>query len=287
MNYKIFFIPLLFIFAACNSSQTKAEEELPVIYQEEDKEILDQTLEIFSEEANTSMPVLMVKIGTYFTGTPYVAHTLETEPEQLVVNLRGMDCTTFAENCLAIAKTIQSKNLTFEQFTEELKNVRYRNGRIDGYPSRLHYFSDWIFNNQQKKLIADVSKEIAATPYNKNIDFMSTHPDSYEQLKDSPALVEKIAELEKDINTRQLFYIPENKITEVEDKLMDGDIVGITTSVDGLDISHVGILVRKAGRIHLMHASSLAEEVVISEDTLENYLLKSKSATGIMVARPL
>jgi hypothetical protein len=287
MNYKIFFIPLLFLFTACNSSQTNVEEDLPVIYQEQDKEILEQALEMFSEESNTPTPVLMVKIGTYFTGTPYVAHTLETEQEQLVVNLRGVDCTIFAENCLAIAKTVQSKNLTFEQFTDELKNVRYRNGKIDGYPSRLHYFSDWIFNNQQKKLVTDVSKEIAATPYDKEVDFMSTHPDSYEQLKDSAALVKKIAEQENDMNSRQLFYIPENKIAEVEDKLMDGDIVGITTSVDGLDISHVGILVRKAGRIHLMHASSLAEEVVISEEPLETYLMESKSATGIMVARPL
>lgn len=286
MKSKILFIPLFLLFAACNSAQNNNERELPVIYQEQDKEILKQALEMFSEETNTPTSVLMVKTGTYFTGTSYVANTLETEPEQLVVNLREMDCTTFAENCLAIAKTIQSENLTFEQFADELKNVRYRNGKIDGYPSRLHYFSDWIFNNQQKKLVEDVSKEIAATPYNKEVDFMSTHPDSYEQLKDSAALVKEIAEQENDINSRQLFYIPENKIAEVEDKLMDGDIVGITTSVEGLDISHVGILVRKAGRIHLMHASSLAEEVVVSEGTLEDYLLGSKSANGIMVARP-
>lgn len=286
MKSKILFIPLFLLFAACNSAQNNNERELPVIYQEQDKEILKQALEMFSEETNTPTSVLMVKTGTYFTGTSYVAHTLETEPKQLVVNLREMDCTTFAENCLAIAKTIQSENLTFEQFADELKNVRYRNGKIDGYPSRLHYFSDWIFNNQQKKLVEDVSKEIAATPYDKEVDFMSTHPDSYEQLKDSAALVKEIAEQENDINSRQLFYIPENKIAEVEDKLMDGDIVGITTSVEGLDISHVGILVRKAGRIHLMHASSLAEEVVVSEGTLEDYLLGSKSANGIMVARP-
>jgi hypothetical protein len=286
MKSKILFIPLFLLFAACNSAQNNNERELPVIYQEQDKEILKQALEMFSEETNTPTSVLMVKTGTYFTGTSYVANTLETEPEQLVVNLREMDCTTFAENCLAIAKTIQSENLTFEQFADELKNVRYRNGKIDGYPSRLHYFSDWIFNNQQKKLVEDVSKEIAATPYNKEVDFMSTHPDSYEQLKDSAALVKEIAEQEKNINSRQLFYIPENKIAEVENKLMDGDIVGITTSVEGLDISHVGILVRKAGRIHLMHASSLAKEVVVSEGTLEDYLLGSKSANGIMVARP-
>lgn len=287
MNYKILLIPLFLLVAACNSARQNATNNLQVKHQPEDKEILEQVLEMFSEETNSPTPVLMVKTGTYFLGTPYVAHTLETEPEQLVVNLRGMDCTTFAENCLAISKTIQSGNHTFEQFAQELKDIRYRDGKIDGYPSRLHYFSDWIFDNQQKRLVQDISKKIAATPYDKEVDFMSTHPESYDQLKDSAELVQRIAQQEKDINSRQLFYIPENKIAEVEDQLMDGDIVGITTGIEGLDIAHAGILVRKAGRIHLMHASSVAEEVVISERTLEEYLLNSKSATGVMVARPL
>ena len=286
MKFKLFFIPLFLIFAACNSAQNSNEKELQVIYQQEDKEILEQVLELFAEDKESPTSLLMVKTGTYFLGTPYVAHTLETAPEQLVVNLREMDCTTFAENCLAISKTIQSGKHSFEQFTKELKKIRYRNGEIDGYPSRLHYFSDWIFDNQQKRLLNDVSKEIAATPYDKEINFMSAHPESYPMLKDSNQLVEIITEQEKNINSRNLFYIPETKIAEVEDQLMDGDIVGITTNIDGLDISHVGILVRKAGRIHLMHASSLAKEVVVSEGTLEDYLLGSKSANGIMVARP-
>ena len=133
----------------------------------------------------------------------------------------------------------------------------------------------------------NLSKEIGATPYPKEISFMSTHPDSYRQLKDSSHLVEIIAQQEKNINSRQHFYIPEEKLAEVEDQLMDGDIVGITTNIEGLDISHMGILVRKAGRIHLLHASSTAEKVVLSDETLEEYLLSSRSATGIMVARPL
>jgi len=247
-----------------------------------------QIFELFAEETNAPTSVLMVKLGTWFMETPYVAHTLEKgDEEQLVVNLRELDCTTLVENCLALAKTIQSGEHTFEQFTKELKNVRYRSGKIDGYPSRLHYTTDWIFDNQQKKLVRNLSKEIGATPYPKEINFMSTHPDSYRQLKDSSHLVEIIAQKERDINSRQHFYISEEKLAEVEDQLMDGDIVGITTSIEGLDISHMGILMRKAGRIHLLHASSAAEKVVLSEETLEEYLMNSKSTTGIMVARPL
>jgi len=116
---------------------------------------------------------------------------------------------------------------------------------------------------------------------------MSTHPAAYQQLKDSSQLVQLIAQQEKFISTRKMYYIPEEKLAGVEDQLQEGDIVGITTGISGLDIAHTGILVRVDGRIHLLHESSLAEEVVVSKETLENYLLNSKSATGIMVARPL
>ena len=230
----------------------------------------------------------MIKAGTFFKETPYVASTLEVTPEEekLVVNLREMDCTTFAENCMAIARTVRSGNANFEQFTSELQKIRYRDGKINGYPSRLHYFSDWIYNNDQKKLVDDVSKEIAETPYPLKVNFMSTHPESYIQLKDS-TLIPIIAKQEKEISSRKMFYIPENKITEVEDKLMDGDIAGITTNINGMDIMHVVILVRQGKHMHLLHASSAAEKVILSDETLEEYLFKNKRATGIMVARPL
>lgn len=276
------------LLTSCTFKGNVETEKFKTVSTQEDKEIVEQIFELFAEETNSPTSVLMVKLGTYFEGTPYVAHTLEKEgEEQLVVNLRGLDCTTLVENCLALSKTIQSGEHTFGQFTKELKNVRYRSGKIEGYPSRLHYTTDWIFDNQQKKLVRNLSKEIGATPYPKEINFMSTHTDSYQQLKDSSHLVQIIAQKENDINSRQHFYIPEEKLAEVENQLMDGDIVGITTSVDGLDISHMGILIRKGGRIHLLHASSAAEKVVLSEETLEEYLLNSKSATGIMVARPL
>jgi hypothetical protein len=276
------------LLTSCTFKGNVETEVYKTVSTQEDKEILEQIFELFAEETNAPTSVLMVKLGTWFMETPYVAHTLEKgDEEQLVVNLRELDCTTLVENCLALAKTIQSGEHTFEQFTKKLKNVRYRNGKIDGYTSRLHYTTDWIFDNQQKKLVRNLSKEIGATPYPKEINFMSTHPDSYRQLKDSSHLVEIIAQKENDINSRQHFYIPEEKLAEVENQLMDGDIVGITTSINGLDISHMGILMRKAGRIHLLHASSTAEKVVLSDETLEEYLMNSKSTTGIMVARPL
>ena len=275
------------MFLSCNPASKKRTEKVEkIVYQPKDKEILEQALNSLSSESYSSMEVLTMKTGIFFLETQYAEHTLETEPEQLVVNLREMDCTTFAESCLAIARTVKSSNPGFEQFTNELKNIRYHDGRIDGYPSRLHYFSDWIYNNEQKKLIFDVSKEIANTPYPLKINFMSTHPGSYKQLTDSTDFIPLIAQQEKEISDRLMYYIPKDKIAEIEDRLTDGDIAGITTNVDRLDIQHVAILIHRGGRIHLLHASSSAEKVVISDETLEDYLNNNKSATGIMVARP-
>lgn len=290
MNIKTIFLFLFPIFLSCNTPKQKNTElNENIIYQIKDKEILEQVFDIFQEDKNIPIPVLMIKVGTFFKETPYVASTLEISPdeEKLIINLREMDCTTFAENCLAISRCIKNGKNSFEDFTSELQKIRYRDGKIDDYTSRLHYFSDWIFDNNKKKIIKSVSSEISENRYSKTIDFISTHPESYQQLKENTDFVEKIKIQEKEITARENFFIPEEKLVEVEDKLMDGDIVGITTGIKGLDIVHVGILVRKGGRIHLMHASSAAEKVIVSEETLEEYLLNSKNATGIMVARPL
>lgn len=268
--------------------QKEKNIEQSIVFDLKDKEILEQLFYVFKDDKNTPVSDLIVKVGTYFKETPYKAATLEINPddEKLVINLREMDCTTFTENVLAITRTIKDGNPTFEKFAAELQNIRYRDGEIDGYYSRNHYFSDWIFENDRMGIVKSVSKEIAGTPYRKTINFMSTHPESYLQLKNHPEIQKIIAEREREISMRETYFIPKEKIGEIESKLNDGDIVGITSRVDGLDISHVGILIRINGRIHLMHASTTAEKVVISDNSLEDYLLKSKSVTGIMVARP-
>ncbi|MEN8202463.1 MAG: N-acetylmuramoyl-L-alanine amidase-like domain-containing protein [Bacteroidota bacterium] len=272
--------------AACSAGKQNTQE-LPehVLYMQEDREILEGLLESLSEMKDVQVSQLVVEVGSSLLRTPYVAHTLERKEEQLVINLRELDCTTFAENCLAIARTLKCEEPDFGQFIAELQQIRYRDGNLEGYLSRLHYFCDWIHNNQEKQVIRDMSAEFSGVPLSKQINFMSTHPESYQQLKDDQELVEAIAGQERGIMEREMFYIPEDSLSKVEHLLQEGDIVGITTSVEGIAIGHVGILVRKEGRIHLMHASSVAEKVVVSEETLEEYLKQRKSSTGIMVAR--
>lgn len=275
----IWFIAVM-LFVFLNTAATGNEHQ-------EDKAIFDQI--IFELQANKekSTAELVVKAGQLLMNTPYAAHTLETEPEQLIINLRELDCTTFAENCLALARTAKTKKPSFQIFKNELQLIRYRGGVIDGYPSRLHYFSEWILDNAKKQTTKSVSKLISDIKFSKNINFMSHHPNSYKPLKDNTVFIETISKQESDLSKSELYYIPTEKLESVKNKIEDGDIFGITTHIDGLDIMHVGIAVFKDNELHFMHASSKAEKVILSEETLYEYLAGQKSATGIMIARPI
>jgi len=254
----------------------------------QDKVIVERILLQLKEQQSLETGLLVVKVGELFLETPYVASTLEAgDTEKMVINLRELDCTTFAENCLALARTIQRKNPDFNGFVDELKLIRYRDGHMNEYPSRLHYFSDWIYDNDQKKLVQNMSKEIGNTVFPASVNYMSTHPADYPVLKKHPEFVKHIALQESEITNRENWYIPKNKLAACESLLRDGDILGITTTISGMDISHVVIAVRKDGRIHIMHASLSHHKVLISDETLEQYLNTHKAATGIMVARPL
>ncbi|MEZ5073091.1 MAG: DUF1460 domain-containing protein [Bacteroidales bacterium] len=253
----------------------------------EDSVILQQVFAVLGGLEDAPMGTLVVEAGRFFLGTPYVAHTLEREQEVLVINLRELDCTTFGETCLAIARTVKSGDQTFGRYAAELEKIRYRDGTMDGYPSRLHYFCDWIGNNAQKGIVADLSGEIAQFPLEAGIHFMSTHPDSYAQLKADSTLVPVIAAQEARLNGFTRYYLPEEELAGLKEQIQSGDILGITTNIDGLAIQHVTIAVWKDDDLHILHASSAAEEVVLSEGTLEDYLAGSKTGTGVMVARPL
>jgi hypothetical protein len=253
-----------------------------------DEEICAVKFGVSHREALAERPIgeVVVAIGTSFIGTPYAPHTLEAEgPERLIVNLNALDCVTFVENTLALSRCIKLREDSFNDFRRQLQLIRYRDGVIDGYASRLHYFSDWIRDNERKGVVRDVSDDIGGTLYDKRIDFMSTHPESYRQLSDDSTL-RSIREVEHSINQQPLFYLPKEVMSEASG-IQPGDIIGITTSVEGLDISHTGLALLANGQLKYLHAPLSGGAVQISESSLAVYLNSSKGRTGIMVARPL
>ncbi len=230
----------------------------------------------------------LTAIGKTFIGIPYVAKTLEIgETESLVVNLHGLDCTTFVENVLAFGLLLKEGKSDFDSFTDILETIRYKDGRLDGYGSRLHYFSEWISNNEQKGLLKEITAEIGGIEINKEINFMGTHRDLYPFLKDDENF-NKIRATEMALKERTFCYLPQEQIEANEHLIKTGDIIALATSIDGLDVTHTGIATReKDGRIHLLHASTGAMEVEVTKLPLADYLKKIKKNTGIMVARPL
>ncbi|MBI4649635.1 MAG: DUF1460 domain-containing protein [Bacteroidia bacterium] len=203
---------------------------------------------------------------------------------KLIINLSGFDCVTYIENVLAISRIVKQKKNSFVAFAAELQKIRFRNGNINEFPSRLHYFSDWIYDNDIKKIASDITCNIDTTPYNKTVNYMTKNKNKYPSLyvKD---YYEQIGAKEKEISARKYCYIPKLKVQEYEDSIKDGDIIAITTATTGLDISHVGFAIHKNGKVHLLHASTTGNKVIISEKILADYLKANKMQTGIMVAR--
>lgn len=277
-------ITLLYYFILISSLEAQ-------IYSEKDVDICSTKFEFAASNNLKELPIndVIVKIGKTFLGMDYEAFTLEKgDHEQLVIHLSGLDCYTFFESSLAFARCIKKDETTFESFQNEIKKIRYRNGVINKYPSRLHYSSDWLYDNVKKGIVRDVTEEIGGIEYDKKISFMSSHSNLYKKLSNNNENINAIEKIEDSISSRKYFYIPENFIDCVEDKIKNGDIILLTAKMEGLDISHTGIAVKsKSGRIHFMHAPMKGKKVQITKQPLSDYVKAVKNHIGIMVARPL
>jgi hypothetical protein len=253
-----------------------------------DKAMIKMKLEKFAKDRSLPMGDLVLKIGRDFLNTPYVGKTLDkAKDEKLVINLHQLDCTTFAENCLALARTIKSDKPAIPAFCSELESIRYRGGKMDGYASRLHYFSEWIEDNETRGHVKSMAASMGGSVLPLSLNIMSTHPEDYTQLINNPAVTAQIKAIEEKISARKFYYIPTSQFESIESMVKDGDIVTLTTTIPGIDVSHVGILLKKEGRVYLLHASSTAQKVVISAEPFAQYLTKSRKTTGVMIARPI
>ena len=260
-----------------------------LFFQDDDSAICSEKFRLAVSMGLHAKPIgdVVITIGKSFLGVDYVAKSLEQEGEErLIVNLRGLDCVLFCENSLAFARCIKKNKTTFEDYKAELQYIRYSGGIINQYPSRLHYFSDHFYDNEKKGVVKNVTKELGGVPYMKKVSFMSTHPDSYRQLQENPAFLKAIRIQEAAINQRPHYHIPKEDVEKAAPGIRDGDVIAITTSLEGMDIGHTGIAIRQKGRLHFMHAPLSGHRVQVTEMSLAEYLAGNKKQLGIMVARP-
>jgi len=242
-----------------------------------------------------SMGETVAAVGRSFVGTAYVPHTLEVEgPERLVVDFRHLDCVTFVETTLALSLFVHQPNAATllenraraeAQYGALLIRVRYRGGVLDGYPSRLHYFSDWIGDAQAKGLVTDVTEALGGVRAPDAVDFMSEHRAVYRQLADSTNLARTRRE-EARLSSVGRWFIPEGRVAAVAPYIQDGDIIAVTSTVPGLDVAHTGLALWVGGTLRLLHAPLVGDSVQISEEPLAERILRIPTQDGVMVARP-
>ena len=253
----------------------------------ENKEAVNQKLQQTGSVENDLIGEELVAIGKTFIGIPYVAKTLEVgEEESLVITLEGLDCTTFVENVLAFSLVKEKPEQNFDSFVKTLEKIRYRDGKLNGYGSRLHYFTEWISDNEEKGMIQNITASLGGTEVDKKLDFMSGHRDLYPHLKDDKSF-QQIQETEKKLQQHPICILSQEMLALNEDQIQSGDIIALATSIEGLDVTHTGFAIRADdGRIHLLHASS-SGAVEISALPLVDYLKKIEKNTGVIIARPL
>jgi predicted CopG family antitoxin len=254
------------------------------------REIFLRVIQRALKEEWASLPIgeCMGKIATLFIGTDYVGRTLEGKgPEICRVDLTGLDCVTFFENVLCLARVLKKEKTSFSDFIAELTFTRYRKGILTDYTSRLHYTSDWIQDNEEKRVVKNITEELGGEELPVRVSFMSENPGYYPALREFPEFIETITEIEKEINKRKHWYLPRKKIKSVRKRLQTGDIIAVTTSKEGLDYSHTGLVYRdEKNKIRFLHASS-AKKKVLLDVQLHKHIKSVNTHTGITVARPL
>ncbi|MBQ5410046.1 MAG: DUF1460 domain-containing protein [Bacteroidales bacterium] len=232
---------------------------------------------------------LVVFYAHKLEGTPYVGHTLEGEEEKLTINIDELDCTTFVETLYALSRTTLSGRYSWRDYAHNLENLRYRHGEMGDYSSRLHYMSDWIIDNSNRGNIVDVTSDIACVRYKiKDINFMSTHRNSYVSLKSDDVMLEKIRNFEIGYRNHRFPYIKKEQLNskDVRKVVKRGDFVGLVTRTEGLDISHLGIIELDAkGNPVLLDASSRGKKVMLEPVDLRTQLSKSKDTEGVRIFR--
>ena len=234
-------------------------------------------------------------VGQSLLGTRYKSYTLEIDNriESPSVNFTGLDCWTFFETSLAFSRMLNEpqENWTPENFLHYIEVDRYRGGVCTGeYLSRLHYLEDWLYDNDKRGLVEDLTTKLGGQSVPHSAREMTAGWRHYRYLASNKSLLGPLAKMEANVSSRSLYQIPKSRVAKIEPKLQSGDIIGIV-SHDGrlYSTSHVGLALRGSdGVLHFMHASAPHNYgKVVIDSRLSDYLKKYRSDSGILVARPL
>ena len=280
MKFGTCFLSLLIMSTFCFAGGTD-----DVRYSQEDVRNFNEVMEILTPVRDSSLSELVISVARHFIGTEYVASSIEIEPEKLTVSTTKTDCMLFVEMCLAMSLTAKGDSPDFASYCDNLRKLRYRDGVVDGYSSRLHYTSEWIRQGESRGVFEEITGALGGLPYVQKFNFMSAHPQYYRQLKDNPAETSRIREVEKNLEKYEYRVIPKDKLGKAVHGINTGDIVCFDQNTAGLDIAHVAFALREGDELTFIHASSKAGKVIVNSVPLLEYTRGIKSHDGLRVIR--
>ncbi len=287
---------VLVILACGTPFPLSAASSLPFSTVFKGEKIFHQVVDKAQRENWRALPIgeRISRFAMEFHGVPYKSFTLEIDDkiEAPSANLLGMDCWTFFEICLGLARMLEQDKPAYtpRDLLSEIEFTRYRTGGCRGnYLDRIHYLAEWFFENEARGVAEDITRELggAQRVHGREIREMSLLWKSYRYLRATPQLLPVMAKHEAEVARLPVYYIPKNKVASIESKLRNGDILGVVTNQSGGFCSHVGLAVRtKDGVMRIMHASTNYKRVVVDK-SVSGYLNSFKNHAGIIVGRPL
>jgi N-acetylmuramoyl-L-alanine amidase-like len=292
MRPVVLFAPLLLVLSSLVESRGGVYLPYATVFKGESE--FEQLVQKAVSENWRSLPLgeRTVAVGEALLGTPYVNYTLEIDnhTESPSVNLRGVDCWTYFEIALGFARMLELKTGSYSpaDLVAMVELDRYRGGQCNGkYTSRLHYLEDWIYDNERRGLVTNLTRSLGGVPMQgRYLNEMSKYWRDSRYLRNNPGLVPEMREIENRISSRTIYHIPKREIAEIESNIRDGDVICISGNGPEGFTEHVGLACRdRAGVLHFMHASKDARRVII-DVPLHSYVYRYRKFSGIMVVRP-
>jgi len=293
MRSRKVFIPLFLLFSVAFASESRLP--FSTVFKGQDQ--FNRLVEKAKAGNWKALPIgeRTAAVGQALLGTRYKHFTLEIDNriESPSVNFQGMDCWTFFEIALGFARMLNEpeSNWTPERLLHYIEMDRYRGGECTGdYLSRLHYLEDWLYDNDRRGLVEDLTRQLGGQSIPHSAREMSAGWRHYRYLAANSSLLGPLARMEANVSSRPLYQIPKNQVAKIESKLRSGDIIGIISRDGGrYSTAHVGLALRTSdGVLHFMHASSPSNYGrVVVDSELSKYLYRYRSDSGILVARPL
>lgn len=229
---------------------------------------------------------LAVRAAELQLGKPYFDPPPQAGPEELRVALDTFQCVSLVESSLALARCTWLGTTDGACFLREVAETRYRGGVIDGFASRMHYFSEWMVDNATRGRLTEITALLGGTTRTYDLFYMTRHAKKYPPLADT-AVLSSISEMEARLSRTPFSTLGRGQLKDAQRELQTGDVVAIVTSKPGLLISHTGFVSRKDGQApRLLHASSHQKKVLITGD-IASYVNRWPDRQGVMVARPL